>query len=278
MAEGSQTPGPPAAPAWAQRVLITGAAGTIGTVVRQGLRRRYPALRLLDVAEMGNAEQGEEIVTADLRDYPAVEAAMAGVDAVVHLGAIPGEAPFAEICAHNILGTYNVFEAARLQGVRRVVYASSNHATGFYRESDRIGPDAPVRPDTYYGVSKVFGEALARMYTDKFGLQVACLRIGSFRPKPHARRELATWLSHRDGVELVRCCVDVRDLGFAIVYGVSANTRGWWDNPEADRIGYRPVDDAEDFAAEVLGGEEEPGPPEERFQGGPFTDVQTTTD
>lgn len=278
MAYGRETTGPPAAPARVERVLVTGAAGRIGSVVRAGLRGRYPAVRLLDVAEIGDAEEGEEVVTADLRDYPAVEAAMAGVDAVVHLGAIPGEAAFGAICEHNIVGTYHVFEAARRRGAARVVYASSNHATGFYRESDRIGPDAPVRPDTLYGVSKVFGEALARMYVDKFGLQAACLRIGSFGPRPQARRELSTWLSHRDAVELVRCCLDAPDLGFVIVYGVSANTRGWWDNREADRIGYRPVDDAEEFAAELLAEGGDRGRPDERLQGGPFTDVETTAD
>lgn len=276
MAHERETNEPPAAPARLERILVTGAAGRIGSVVRAGLRGRYPAVRLLDVAEMGDAGEGEEVVTADLRDYPAVEAAMAGVDAVVHLGAIPSEAAFGEICAHNIIGTYHVFEAARRRGAMRVVYASSNHATGFYRESERIGPDAPVRPDTFYGVSKVSGEALARMYVDKFGLQVACLRIGSFGPRPQARRELSTWLSHGDAVELFRCCLDARDLGFAIVYGVSANTRAWWDNPEADRIGYRPVDDAEDFAAELLAGGEASESPEGDFQGGPFTDAQTT--
>lgn len=274
----SGSPAQSPAPALAGRVLLTGAAGRIGSVLRHGLRERYPAVRLLDVTAISDAEEGEEVITADLRDLPAVEAAMADVDAVVHLGAISGEAAFSEICEHNVVGTYHVFEAARLQDATRVVYASSNHATGFYRESDRIGPGAPVRPDTYYGVSKVFGEALARLYADKFGLQSACLRIGSFGPRPQARRELATWLSHRDAMELVRCCIDVPDLGFAIVYGVSANTRGWWDNPEADRIGYRPVDDAEDFAAEVLADDAEPGAGEARFQGGPFTAARTTAD
>lgn len=274
----SGPPAEPPAPALAGRILLTGAAGRIGSVVRHGLRGRYPVVRLLDVTAIPDAEEGEEVVTADLRDLPAVEAAMADVDAVVHLGAISREAAFPEICEHNIVGTYHVFEAARLHGATRVIYASSNHATGFYRESDRIGPDAPVRPDTHYGVSKVFGEALARLYADKFGLQSACLRIGSCRPRPQARRELATWLSHRDAVQLVRCCIDVPELGFAIVYGVSANTRGWWDNPEADRIGYRPVDDAEDFAAELPADDADSGPEEARFQGGPFTAVRTTTD
>ncbi|HVM00553.1 MAG TPA: NAD(P)-dependent oxidoreductase [Egibacteraceae bacterium] len=259
------------------RVLLTGAAGGIGTVLRAGLRGRYPELRLLDTEAMDAAGEGEEVVVADLRDYANVEAAMEGVDAVVHLAAIPGEAAFAEICAHNLVATYHVFEAARRQGATRVVYASSNHAIGFTPVTERIGPDAPLRPDTYYGVSKAFGEALGRLYVDKFGMDVACLRIGSFGERPGSRRELFTWLSPRDAVELVGCCLDAPYLGFAIVYGISANTRTWWDNPEAERIGYRPVDDAEAFAAELLAGPASDDPTE-RFQGGPFTGRDTTAD
>lgn len=256
-----------------QRILLTGAAGTIGSVLRAGLRGRYPTVRLLDVQEVEAPGDGEEVVSADLRDYPAVEAAMDSVDGVVHLGAIPAEAAFADIHEHNIAGTYHVFEAARRQGARRVVFASSNHATGFYREGERVGPAAPVRPDSFYGVSKVFGEALARMYADKFSLEAACLRIGSFRARPRSRRELSTWLSHRDAVALVRACLDVDELGFAIVYGVSANTRSWWDNPEAERIGYRPVDDAEEFAGEL---DTDDAPAGEGRQGGPFTAPEAT--
>lgn len=255
---------------------MTGAAGRIGAVLREGLRSRYAALRLLDVEDLGPAGDGEELVTADLRDYPSVEAAADGVDAVVHLGAIPGEAAFADICEHNLVGTYHVFEAARRQGVQRVVYASSNHATGFYPVGQRIGPDAPVRPDSYYGVSKVFGEALGRLYADKFAMQVACLRIGSFGERPTSRRELSTWLSHRDAVELVRCCLDAPALGFAIIYGLSANTRRWWDNPEADRIGYRPADDAEHFAADVTADDDHPTEPTDALQGGPFAAPEAT--
>lgn len=258
-----------------RRVLLTGAAGGIGAVLRSGLRGRYPTLRLLDVEHLEASEDGEEAVVADLRDYASVEAAMKGVDAVVHLAAIPGEAAFADICEHNIVATYHVFEAARRQGVTRVVFASSNHATGFTPVTERIGPDAPVRPDTYYGVSKVFGEALARLYVDKFAMEVACLRIGSFGERPGSRRELFTWLSHRDAVELVRCCLDAPYLGFAVVYGISANTRTWWDNPHAERIGYRPVDNAEAYAAEVL--DATPGDdPTDRLQGGPFAAPEET--
>ena len=254
------------------RVLITGAAGGIGTLLRSGLRGRYPAIRLTDVAEMASAGPGEEVVRADLADYDAVEAAMRGCDAVVHLGGIATEDTWQAIERSNIQGTYNVYEAARQCGVRRVVFASSNHAAGFWRRRDTIGPDVPTRPDSYYGLSKVLGEGLARLYADKHGLSSVCLRIGQFRVKPTNVRMLSLWLSHRDMVSLALCSLEAPDIHFAVVYGVSANTRSWYHNPGADRIGYRAEDNAEEFASEVLGdpdlGQEDPVGA--LFQGGPF--------
>ena len=166
------------------RILITGAAGKIGDTLRHGLRNRYPVLRLSDVAPLGSAQAGEEIAQADLTDLTSVEAAMKGVDCVVHLGAIPGEDTWDKILPNNIVGTWNVFEAARRQGVKRVVYASSHHAVGFYRRARVIDQNVVPRPDGIYGVSKVFGEAVGRLFADKHGLSVACLRIGAFRDKP----------------------------------------------------------------------------------------------
>jgi uronate dehydrogenase len=164
-----------------------------------------------------------------------------------------------------------VFEAARLEGCPRVVFASSNHATGYYSINDRIGPEDPARPDSYYGASKLFGEALGSLYHDKFGLSVACIRIGSALPRPIDERHLSTWLSPGDLTRLVVACLASPELGFAIVYGASANQRGWWDLEPGRRLGYEPVDDAETFAADV-----ESGLPSE-FQGGSsFTQPGTT--
>lgn len=188
----------------------------------------------------------------DVRDLRAVEAAMHECDAVVHLAGIPEEAEWERIHEVNLVGTYNTFEAARRAGVSRVVFASSNHVIGFYRRNRRVGPDAPPRPDTRYGVSKAFGEALGRLYADKYRMEIVCLRIGSFRPKPLDVRMLSTWISPRDTVELVARALEAPGIRFEVVYGVSANTRGWWDNPGAETIGFRPVDNAEDFAAEIL--------------------------
>lgn len=254
------------------RVLITGAAGGIGDLLRRGLRGRYPAIRLTDLADMAPAEAGEEVVKADLADYGAVETAVRGCDAVVHMGGIAVESTWPAIARSNIEGTYNVYEAARQCGVRRVVFASSNHAVGFWRRSETIGPDAPTRPDSYYGLSKVLGEGLARLYADKHGLSSVCLRIGQFRVKPTNERMLSLWLSHRDMVSLARRSLEAQDIHFEIVYGISANTRAWYRNPGAERIGYRGEDNAEDFASEVLGNpqleaEDDIGA---LFHGGPF--------
>lgn len=256
-----------------QRVLITGAAGNIGRTLRDGLRGHYPLLRLLDVSPQKPAEAGEEIVTLDLNDRRAAEAAMNGVDAVVHLAAIPHEADFDDILEGNITTTYSVYEAARRAGVRRVVFASSNHVIGFYARGETVGPDDPVRPDTFYGVSKAFGEVLGRLYADKYGLEVVCLRIGAFAERPTSPRQLSIWLSPRDCVQLVRCCLDAPAVRFEVVYGVSANTRSWWTDDAAASLGYQPQDNAEDFAAQVE--EPPPGAPprlRDRLQGGSFVE------
>lgn len=232
---------------------MTGAAGAIGAVLRKGLAGRYPVLRLSDRVDLGAARDGEEIVQADLRDIAAVTDAARGCDAIVHLGGIPEEADWESIHGANLIGTYNLYEAARIAKVKRVVFASSNHVVGFYRRDKHVGPDEPMRPDTRYGLSKACGELIARLYADKYGIQSVCLRIGSFRPEPLDRRMLSTWISHRDTVELVACALEAEDLIFEIVYGVSANNRGWWRNPGAARIGFQAKDNAEVFAEKIDG-------------------------
>jgi uronate dehydrogenase len=256
-----------------QRVLITGAAGKIGRALRTGLKGHYPILRLLDVAPQEAAEPGEEVVTLDLNDRLATDAAMKDVDMVVHLAGITRESGFDDILAGNITTTYSVFEAARRVGVRRDVFASSHHVVGLYPRDTTVGPDDPVRPDSFYGVSKVFGEALGRLYAEKYGLEVVCLRIGSLSERPTRPRQLSTWLSPRDCLQLVRCCLEAPAVGFTVVYGVSANTRSWWKNDAAMSLGYRPQDNAEEFAAQI-----EVAPPEaasrlaDRCQGGSFVE------
>jgi NAD(P)-dependent dehydrogenase (short-subunit alcohol dehydrogenase family) len=217
----------------------------------------------------------EEWVTASVTDLDAMTAACAGVDAVIHLAAIADEAAWERIVAVNIEGTYVAFEAARRAGVPRVVYASSNHAVGFAPRSEFPVPDyAFPAPDTYYGVAKVTGEALAALYHHRYGMDAICLRIMTCAEKPPSARSLSTWLSPDDAGRLFEACLTVADPGFRVAYGVSANTRGGWVSlAEARALGYEPRDDAEDMAAEVIAehGEPDPADPVFAYLGGEFT-------
>jgi uronate dehydrogenase len=254
------------------RVLMTGAAGGVAQFLRAGLPERGWQLRLLDRVPVADAP---DAVVADLRDDAALDEAMQDVDAVIHLAGISVEAPFEEILGSNIDGTYRLFAAAQRNGVGRVVYASSNHAVGFQPTGGFAGVDDPVRPDTFYGLSKVFGEALGRLYHDRFGLDVVCIRIGSCFAAPTSRRQLATWLSPGDAVRLFDACLGAPSPGYVVTFGVSANTRAWFDIEPARKLGYEPQDDAERYAAAVLAGVGEPDPmsADERYLGGGFTQV-----
>jgi uronate dehydrogenase len=245
-------------------LLLTGAAGAIGSCLRDGLRPLVEELRLSDIVEL-EPVRGESFVAADLADREAVARAVDGVEAIVHLGAVPTEASFDELLGPNLVGTFNVFEEARLAGVRRIVFASSNHATGFYRADERLAGVEAVRPDTLYGVTKAYGEALGRLYADKFGLEVVCVRIGTFRSEPGESRHLATWLSPGDAVRLFSACLSAPAVTFTVVYGISDNRRAYWDLGPARALGYEPQDNGEQFA-HMVGGD-----PHE-LQGGPFTE------
>src|SRR6516165_12688059 len=213
-----------------QTVLVTGAAGGIGTRLRQLLKGVYPNIRLSDVKRPADLAADETFVEADLASMPAVETAVAGVDGIVHLGGYSVEGPWDTILQSNIIGCYNLFEAAHRKGVRRVVFASSNHAIGFYPRYHHIGTDVTPRPDSRYGVSKVFGEAVGALYADKHGMKVTCIRIGNFGDRPLDHRRLSIWLKPEDLVQLCRIGLDHPDIHFEIFYGVSDNERSWWDN------------------------------------------------
>jgi uronate dehydrogenase len=262
------------------RVLITGAAGNIGRTLRRHLRGRYRLLRLTDIAPQEPAGAGEEVATVDIRDVDALAASMRGIDCVIHLAGVPEEDSWERILPLNIQGCYNVFEAARREGVRRMVFASSNHAVGFHRRETFIDTQVQPRPDGRYGVSKVFGEAVARLYADKYALSVACLRIGSFRPddRPSESRHLLTWISHRDMAQLAMRCVEHPGYHFVVVYGVSNNLRNRWDNTPAKFLGYRPQDDAEAFAAEVLASSPPEDPIAAQFHGGMYCPIEFVGD
>jgi uronate dehydrogenase len=263
-----------------QRILITGAAGQIGKALRAGLRGAYPLIRLLDVMPLGEAAGGEEVLIADIRDTAAMDRATAGIDCVVHLAGQSTEAEWEKVLPLNIEGCYNVFEAARRNGVKRIVFASSNHAVGFHRRERFIDDQVLPRPDTRYGVSKVFGEALGRLYADKHGMSVACLRIGTFvtPDRPKDARQLLTWISHRDMVQLVRRCIDHPHYHFVVVYGVSNNLRSRWDNTNAKFLGYRPEDNSEVFAAEILARGDKENEIAAQFHGGFYTPMEFSGD
>jgi uronate dehydrogenase len=244
-------------------VLVTGAAGLIGTWLRGGLPERGWAVRSLDVVPIVDARPGEEQVVADVTDLSAMVDATTGASAVVHLAGIATESTWPAISHTNIEGTYATLEAARRAGVQRVVLASSNHATGYTPRPGQgllTEADAPHRPDTYYGVSKATMEALGSLYVDRYGMDVVCLRIGSAFPEPTTVRQLATWLSPTDTVGLVDAALRAPSPGFAVVWGVSDNTRRWWDLGAARALGYESVDDAEVYAAAVLEAHGEPDP------------------
>ena len=257
------------------RLLLTGAAGGLGRVLRPRLKAYCSRLRLSDRADLGLPAEGEELQPAALEDKAAVHALLDGVDAVVHLGGISVEAAWQPILDANIVGTYHLYEAARHHRVRRIVFASSNHVTGFYGQDEVIDTQAPPRPDTLYGVSKAFGENLSRMYYDRYGIETVCLRIGSATPAPENRRMLASWLSHDDLERAVMASLTAHKVGHTVMFGCSDNATRWWDNTGASHIGFRPRDCSEPWRAEIEAREPlaDPQDPYGRYQGGVFINL-----
>lgn len=235
-----------------KRVLLTGASGGIGTRLRQMLKPLYPELILSDLKPPADLGADETFLPADLADAAAVEQICQGVDGIVHLGGYSVEGPWETILQANIIGCHNLFEAARRQGVRRVVFASSNHVMGFHPRHSKIGVEAVPLPDTRYGLSKLFGEGLGALYAHKHGLGVLSIRIGNFGDKPIDARRLAIWLKPADLVQLIRIGLEKPGLVYEVVYGMSDNQRAWWDNSHALELGYRPEGRSEDFAAAAL--------------------------
>jgi uronate dehydrogenase len=233
------------------RILLTGAAGGLGVELRQRLKPYCNILRVSDISPLGAAATQEEVVPCDLADKSAVIELLRDVDAVVHMGGISTEHPFEQILEANIKGVFHLYEGARIQGVSRVIFASSNHVIGFHKQGDVIDANCLKRPDSYYGLSKSFGEDMSRFYFDRYGIETACLRIGSSFPEAKDRRMLATWLSYRDLTELIRCCLFVSQLGHTIAYGASDNCDMWWDNSAASHLGFKPQDSSEPFRAKA---------------------------
>jgi uronate dehydrogenase len=229
------------------RILITGAAGAIGTAVRDGMRADWRHLRLVDIQPVSGLTNNEQAIVADIADRPAMEAAMRDVRAVVHLAGILGDYDLETLFRVNARGLFDVFEAARLAGVERIVFASSNHAFGCYPITEPVSPALPPRPDSLYGVFKVLGETMLQNYYDRHGIRSVSLRIGTYRTEPIDQRSLATWLSPCDVARLVEASLRHPDPGCLIVNGYFNNTRLKTHDPKWDFLGYQPRDNAEDY-------------------------------
>ena len=250
-------------------VLITGATGDVGSHLRRELAGKY-VLRLSDKRPITGLSKGEKFIKADISKMADALKITKGVDAIVHLGGYSVEGPWEAILQANIIGCYNVFEAARRNGVKRIVFPTSNHAVGFYRRDRTIDHKVYPKPDSRYGVSKVFGEALGSLYADKYGMEMFMVRIGNVHPFPIDKRRLSIWFSPRDLAQ-ISIGIDRPGIKFEIVYGVSGNKRSWYDNSNAVRLGYQPQDDAETYAAETLAREKPGDLVAELYQGGIFT-------
>ena len=255
-------------------ILMTGAAGGVATFLRREMTEY--ALRLSDVHVVADLSDNETFVAGDLTDLNAVTAAAEGCDGIIHLGGMSDEQSWEDILNANIIGCRNIYEAARTQGVKRVIFASSNHAVGFYRRDQTIPVDVTTKPDTRYGVSKAFGEAMGSLYADKYGVGSLAIRIGNVDQRPADVRRLAIWLSPRDLAQLVRIGLEHPDIHFEIVYGMSDNKRSWWDNANATRLGYQPQDRSEDWAKEILadGARDTDDAAAETYQGGTFVSLE----
>lgn len=258
-----------------KRILLTGAAGGLGTRLREHLSEFAEIVRLSDVADFGPARPGEEVVLCDLGNRDQVHKMCEGVDAVLHFGGVSTETEFEPIMTANILGVVNLYEAVHKLGIRRVVFASSNHTMGMYRTTEMVDAMMTTRPDGYYGVSKVFGESLSRLYWDRFGIETVCIRIGFCFPEANTHRQLATWLGLDDLVQLLRRALLTPRVGHTITFGVSDNPGKWWDDRHSRFLRYEAAQSSRQFAGQVPDAVDwsEPDDPTLIYQGGVFLNI-----
>jgi len=251
---------------------ITGGAGKVGTALRDVMSARFRAVRIIDLAEPASLGANETFVSADIANLDALTAAFEGLDGIVHLAGFPGDRAIDDMLRVNVLGTSNMYEAARRAGVSRVVLGSSNHVVGFYARNERVGPDVPMRPDGLYGLTKSWGELTAGLYYDKTGIRTLIVRIGNAQAAPTTPRSLEIWMSPGDFAQLVAIGMTHPDITCTTVYGVSEGGGHWYDNAIAERLGYVPRDRIVDFATPEAFKPQAFEIPEiaEYFQGGPF--------
>jgi uronate dehydrogenase len=260
------------------KVALSGAGGNVGKILRKGLRARGVDLRAAGGSRPLVPEfEGEDIMHGDLRDPAVVDRLLTGVDVLIHMAGTSVERPLPEIIDNNLRALVEVYEGARRHKVKRVVFASSNHAFGMYSVNDKLQLNAAYRPDGFYGLSKVWGEALAQMYWDKHGIEGISLRIGTSMGKPPENaRQLSSWMGEEDLLQLIQRCIDAPKVGYTAVWGISNNTRAWYDLSEGNAIGYAPTQNAEDWATQILA---QPNPLDavaRQFQGGGFSSMDYT--
>ena len=259
-----------------KKLVLTGAAGRLGSYLREPMSKMCDELVSTDIVDdIGTLYPGESYAKGDLASLEDMMRVLEGADMVVHMGAYADEGPFEKLLGPNFVGAYNIWEAAYQRGLKRVVYGSSIHAVGMHPKNEFIGTDVRHRPDTFYGLAKCFAEDLGSMYWDKRGLESVHMRILSCAQVTNARA-LGSWLSYDDLIQLVQRCIETPVTGFAVVYGVSDNDRVPVDNAKASFLGYRPKDNAEQFAPAILA-ETEPmdtKDPGNMCQGGPFAAVE----
>lgn len=258
------------------KLLITGGAGQVGANLRRQLRDKASFIRTFDLVPAADLASNEEGVVGNIADMAAVEAAMEGVDGVIHLAAVPNEQAWEKMLSNNVIGTWNVYEAAFRKGVKRVVFGSSNHAVGFYPRTQRIDASVLPRPDTRYGLTKCWGENVGSLYADKYGIKSLHIRIGNAQGPPQSLRTMAIWISDRDLAQLVMIGLTHPDVHNTIVYGVSDNETAWYDNAAAYSLGYRPQDKSRDHLTTALAGEATlvTDAVAQHYQGGGFCSIE----
>ena len=255
------------------RILLTGAGGSAGSELRKSLNGWKDIIRVSDIANLGEANDGEEVFECDLGNKDAVMKLVEGCDNIVHLGGQSLEHSFDTILNANIKGVYNIYEAARIHGVKRILFASSNHVTGFHKRETLLDAKSEFRPDSMYGVSKGYGELLARYYWDKFGIETAVVRIGYCFSKPVNKRTMTIWMSFNDFTSMVKQVFETPRVAYTVIYGASNNKEKWWDNHLSSYIGWNPEDSSEKFASDldIVSDNSDPLHPDTIYQGGFWT-------
>jgi uronate dehydrogenase len=258
------------------RVALSGADGQLGQFLRRTLLAQGINLRCAGLRPLQPLRPDEDVSHGDLRDGENVDRLLQGVDVLIHMAGTSVERPLPDIIENNLIGLHAVYEGARRHKVKRVVFASSNHSIGMHETTERLALDCDFRPDGFYGLSKMWGEGLARLYWDKHGIESICVRIGSALERPTEPRHLSTWFGLDDLTQFINCCINAPDVGFLTAWGASNNTRSYWTPTGCARLGYRPVQNSEAFAAEVL---RQPNPLDaigQRYQGGSFASFDYT--